>query len=302
MSILFSNEIFESIKEELSNAEKSVQIITAYCKKSTFSLLDSFVNKEVSDKRILIRFRKDDVVKGSTDFEVLEEAIGKDWNVFVRFDLHAKTYVVDNKRGFVGSANTTNSGLSIGMLGNVEMAALVDIEEKDIWKINKLFDDAVIVDSDLLEKFKKQIETVEKNSESKLQKWDSSITDLFNPKIDALFSYELPDIAQIDANIYIPFLDSSFSGDVEKLKESFRWSNAYLWLLTTLKENDGCMYFGELTEKLHNSIVSDPRPYRKDVKILLSNLLSVVDDLRMDEIIIDRPNHSQRVRLISDAK
>lgn len=81
------------------------------------------------------------------------------------------------------------------------------------------------------------------------------------------------------------------------MKETFRWSNAYLWLLNVLKENDGCMYFGAITEKLHNALVSDPKPYRRDVKQLLANLLSMIERLQMDEVIVDRPNYSQRVRL-----
>ena len=55
--------------------------------------------------------------------------------------------------------------------------------------------------------------------------------------------------------------------------------------------------FGAITEELHNALVSDPKPYRKDVKQLLANLLSMVEELQMDEIMIDKPNFSQRVRL-----
>ena len=65
-----------------------------------------------------------------------------------------------------------------------------------------------------------------------------------------------------------------------------------------MKENDGCMYFGAVTEKLHNALVSDPKPYRRDVKIMLSNLLELIDELQMEEIKIDRPNYSQRIQLI----
>ena len=81
------------------------------------------------------------------------------------------------------------------------------------------------------------------------------------------------------------------------LIEAFRWSNAYLWLLTVLKENEGCLYYGVLSEKLHNAMVSDPKPYRRDVKKMLSNLLLLIQELNMEEITIDRPNYSQRVRL-----
>lgn len=58
------------------------------------------------------------------------------------------------------------------------------------------------------------------------------------------------------------------------------------------------MYFGAVTEKLHNALVTDPKPYRRDVKQMLANLLDLIEKLGMDEIVIDRPNHSQRIRLI----
>ena len=83
------------------------------------------------------------------------------------------------------------------------------------------------------------------------------------------------------------------------MKESLRWSNAYLWLLNVLKDHNGCMYFGELSSELHNAVVSDPKPYRKEVKMLLANLLELIQSLEMNEIIIDRPNYSQRIQLVS---
>ena len=59
MSILFSNEILASIKKELKNASMSVQIITAYCKESSFLYLNSCIGKEVYEKKLLVRSRMD---------------------------------------------------------------------------------------------------------------------------------------------------------------------------------------------------------------------------------------------------
>ena len=112
-----------------------------------------------------------------------------------------------------------------------------------------------------------------------------------------MFSHELPETCVLIEGEYINFMDEIYDGNIEKLKMAFRWSNAYLWLLMILKENDGCMYFGALSEKLHNTLVSDPKPYRKDVKTMLSNLLHWIEQLNMEEIIIDKPNYSQRIRL-----
>lgn len=297
MAILFSTEIMDTVKKELENATYSVQVITAYCKESSLRYLNSCIGNEVSDKRLLLRFRMDDVIMGNTDFSVLDYAISAGWKVHIRFDLHAKTYVIDNKRGLVGSANATRSGLSIGKVGNMEMATLVDIEPQDIVKIDRLFHDAIAVDELILENLSKQMNQVQERPQRTSKSWDLSITSLFNPHVSTLFSYELPDKFTLEPGEYFSFLDVTYDGDREKLKEIFRWSNAYLWLKKILKENSECLYFGEITEKLHNVLVSDPKPYRRDVKLMLSNLLELIVALDMGEIIIDRPNYSQRVRL-----
>lgn len=297
MAILFSTEIMNAVKNELAKATSSVQVITAYCKKDSLKYLNACIGNGVCDKRLLLRFRMDDVISGSTDFSVLDYAISEGWKVHIRFDLHAKTYVIDNKRGLVGSANATRSGLSIGKAGNMEMATLVDIEPQDIIKISRLFHDAIIVDEFVLDMLRKQINQVNRQFHRATYSWDLSITNLFNPHVNTLFSYELPEDFALEPGEYFSFLDETYRGNKKKLKEIFRWSNAYLWLKETLKENDGCLYFGGITEKLHDVLVSDPKPFRRDVKQMLSNLLRLIDELEMEEIVIDRPNYSQRVRL-----
>ena len=59
------------------------------------------------------------------------------------------------------------------------------------------------------------------------------------------------------------------------------------WLLTTIEENNGCSYFGSLTEKLHNSLGLDTKLYRRDVKHMLADLLELIERLEMKEIIIE---------------
>lgn len=299
MAILFSNEILNSIKKELRLASDSVQIITAYCKETSLQYLDECINKNVKNKRLLIRFRMDDILKGSTDFSVVESALKNGWEVFVRFDLHAKTYVVDNKRGFVGSANLTNSGLSIGKNGNMEIATLVEMESQDLEKINNLFNGAIRVSSELIKSMREQLDAVNRSQNSENYHWDKTIMTLFNPRVETLFSYEMPEDFELKNGEYFSFLDQIYTGDREQLKLSLRWSNAYLWLIETLKANDRRMFFGELSAKLHDALVTDPKPYRREVKQMLANLLMLVETLEMEEIEIDRPNYSQRIQLIN---
>lgn len=297
MAILLSNEILNSVKMELQSATSSVQIITAYCKEKTLLYLNNCIGENVKEKNLMLRFRMDDVIKGSTDFSAVKMALETGWNVYVRFDLHAKTYVIDNKRGLVGSANATNAGLSIGRLRNMEIATLIDIEEKDIEKIRRLFDEAIRIDRSLLMEMEKQVNAVSVKDSNLGYNWDSKIIKLFHPNIETLFSYELPEEFTFTVGTYFSFIDEVYTGQKDKIKESFRWSNSYLWLLKTLKENDNCMYFGELCAKLHSAVISDPKPYRREVKQMLSNLLDFVEMLNMEEIVVDRPNYSQRIRI-----
>ena len=259
-----------------------------------------YISNKVTEKRLLVRFRLEDIINGSTDFEVIEYAQNAGWKVYIRFDLHAKTYIVDNKRCLIGSANATNSGLSIGQRGNMEICSLTNIESKDVDKIDNIFLDSILVDDDILTNMKEQLKKAKDlNKERKLD-WDLSITKLFKPKINTLFSYEFPQNGEILNNEYLSFLDITYDGDLNKVKNALRCSNVYLWLTQTLKNNGGCLYFGALSQKLHNAIVTDPKPYRKEVKTMLSNLLEFIEFLNMEEITIDRPNYSQRIKLVQN--
>lgn len=297
MALLFSQEILNAVNEELRVAKDSVQIISAYCKENAIKQLNSIIPGSVSEKKIMVRFRLDDILKGSTDFSIIDFCQQCGWKVYIRFDLHVKTYIVDGKRGFVGSANATNSGLNLSTYGNVEIGAMVDIDVTDMEKVEALYEDAIFVTDSIYEKLKAQYQTISTYEQGKQYSWNQEIYELFTPKVKTLFSYELPEKDAFSVGEYMNFLDIIYSDDIETVKGGVRWSNAYLWLLSVLKQNDGCMYFGAIAEKLHSALVSDPKPYRRDVKELLANMLSMIEKLQMEEIVVDRPNYSQRVRL-----
>lgn len=223
--------------------------------------------------------------------------LDEDYNIAVRTGYHAKTYIVDDKRGIVGSANATKSGLTGNASGNAEMATLVEIEQQDKEKIEKLFVEAIEVEEKLVDEFSKQLNAVKDTSKIESAQWSKEIRELFHPNIETLFSYELPEKTEYQSGDYIQFLDAVFGDDSEVIKEKFRWSNAYLWLLNVIEKKGGVIYFGELSAELHNALIEDPKPYRKDVKILLVNMLSLIEAWNMEEIIVDRPNFSQRIRL-----
>ena len=304
MEILFTDEIKDTLLKELETARDSVQIVTAYCKQNALEVINAHIGASIMNKRLLVRFRLDDLLKGATDFSIYEFCKKNKWDLFIRFDLHAKTYIVDNKRCIIGSANLSNKGIQLSKHANYEIAALGELSLEDSKKINNLFDGAIYVSQEIAEKLEQEIEVVRVEYEAvgndKLE-WSDAINQLGNKNctVKALFSYEFPESKDLASHVgnYISFLDMSNNCERDEIKKKFRRCNAYLWLLSVLAENSNELYFGTLTQLLHDTLVEDPRPYRKDVKVLLINLLGWINELDMEEVIIDRPGHSQRLRI-----
>lgn len=60
--------MFETMKENLKKVENNISIISAFCKKEALEFIDSQIQgKEEISKRILIRFRLDDILSQATD-------------------------------------------------------------------------------------------------------------------------------------------------------------------------------------------------------------------------------------------
>ncbi len=296
MPLLVSGEIGQQIEMELHSACDSVQIITAFCKQHTIKRLIACVPSNISNKKIMVRFRLGDLLAGVTDFDILEYSMSKGWHPFIRFDLHAKTYIIDNRRGIIGSANATTAGLYDSSFSNYEMAAIVAIDSNDLAKIEKLYKGAICVTPDVLSELKHEYNTNKKRAQAASPRWSKKIEQLFNPTVETLFMHEFPDKDDYVQGENISFLGILFE-DKASAAECLRWSNAAIWLIQQLETSDGELYFGEMTKKLHNAIVSDPAPYRKDVKELLANLLALIEKWEMPGVQIDKPSYSQRIRL-----
>lgn len=300
MGLLFSDEIKNQLECELKRAENDIQIISAYCKKAAIQFVDDCILNLMQRKRLMVRFSFADIVSGASDLEVYEFCRNNGWELYMRLDLHAKTYIFDKLRCIIGSANLTSRGVNLMEESNYEIAFLSTISGDEISRIDMLFDDAVRVDDDL---YKTLTECANRHNAGSHVKndWDESILQLFDTKVDVLFTYDFPNCDSL-SNLKpdsLDFLAVPPGWTTATLKKAFMKCNAYRWLKSVLeqKENNE-IYFGELSALVHNVIINDPKPYRKEVKELQANLLNWIVELDIDEIQIDRPKHSQRIRLL----
>ncbi len=300
MPILISQQILDRICEELSNVTESFTLISAYCKTPLVEYLDTFIDRPLV-KNLIVRLKPEDILAGATDLELYPYCKEHGWSMFFRLDLHAKTYIFDNLRCVLGSANATSSGLSIGGIGNYEMAVLNEIDDSDRQQVRNLFRSSVRMTDALYADMKTAISFMESQHTTRAsEKWPEEINQYFHPDFSLLFSEDFPScfdpMAATSEDLI--FLNTFPGADLDEIKKAFRESKCFQWLMKLLSEQEqNEIYFGAASAALHSVILNDPRPYRKEVKLLLANLLNWISVLDMPEIGIDRPSYSQRIFL-----
>lgn len=302
MNLLTTSEAKHKIAEQIASATKNLQVISAFCKIPAIEFIDSKIKYPLQSKKIMVRFLLSDVLNGASDLSLYEYCKTHGWQMYVRFDLHAKTYIFDRKRCILGSANLTSKGMGLNVHGNYELSSFSEIDQQDLCKIDSLFDNAILMTDELFDIMTKEYDAANNVScTSSNVRWSGEVEQRFNPSINVLFTYdfpatEIPDFNNVNS---FDFLELDYVPDKDELLSVFRWSKCFLWLYNFVgrcPNSTSC--FGEITANLHNALISDPKPYRKDVKTLLVNLIGWIEALGVEEFVIDVPNHSQRVRIV----
>lgn len=296
--ILHSSDIKHHLERELTKTSQEAVIISAFVKLDALKFIDKLLPMTVNQKTLLVRFRLEDILSGSTDMDIYEFCQSNNWRVLINFDLHSKVFVFDRSRVIIGSANATSSGLGLKSNQNIESIVKIDATENEIKKIRNLIELSKELDQVNFEKMRKRVLELKLPSKRSYYNWEDEIYEHFETKseflwtADMFFSHSPKDICEHDREI----LELNEFFTLSDIRRQFIRSKPYRWL----KEAAGKeIYFGELTAKLHDALMDDPKPYRRNVKILLSDLLNWFEELNIEEIVVDRPNHSQRIRVIS---
>ena len=235
-----------------------------------------FDNKD----RLLIRGLPLDFVTGASSFQALRKLLRHGAQIRFSTALHAKIYVVDASI-FVGSANLTGNGLALVDDPNDELTIRADLESGHLQQISHLWDEAYLVDADLLSRLEKYLGGCELESSDRSAVPNVWPDDLIEEN-RALYCSDFPQFGVNDSEAWI------FSNALPS-------SKAYVWLHSVVSEHGSCS-FGFLSSTLHSDLHVDPAPYRRNVKDLLANLLSHVAATADMPLEVIRPNHSQVVR------
>lgn len=312
--LMDGNDAYHWIADALSGIGGPIDICSAFLRsEALISMLQGAPNP--LSGRILVRWRLNDFLAGASDFEAYEIALSHGMAVYMRLDFHGKVYSIPPHGVIVGSANATLSGLGLTHASNAEICTLADCDEGNQQMIDGLYASATLVDRAFLSDLKG---AYEQNGQglSCDQEWPGNIVSRLSKKraVTSLLVDEClwggpnwlvsastevaPNMLHDQALLGIFPEGAPFTLSNASLKVHLRGTAIYHWLVASIERNGGEIYFGQLSALLHSSLADDPSPSRQGVKQLLQNLLEWVSALKLAEMAVDRPRHSQRIRLL----
>jgi len=311
-------------KTILSLRGAEIWIISAYLKHNAIAKLMDGLDK-TNRVKILVRWQPNDLLSGASDIESYELAREHGWFFYARQDLHAKAYCFGSASIFVGSPNLTNRGFSlISDKGNAEIMVKVESTAENVNVLSSLFDSAVLINDRIFFDVKSYLEAHSKTTltSAEISTWPITIAEAsLSPKncskllvsecfmsngswmLNAnLVSEDVtPNIAHDLSLLSIPpELLPMEHNDIEIL-EFFKRTKIFRWIEYSLYQQENReMYFGNACALLHDALLDDPRPYRSEVKYLLANLFAWIRLFPKCGLLVDRPNHSERIRVQKD--
>lgn len=281
--LLVSDEFYSSLKQSISHASSDILITSAFVKTPAIKKLLEQIPPDVR-VTIVSRWRKHDLLMSASDVNVYEMCRENGWRFGVDQNLHGKLYLIDDKDVYLGSANLTQRGMSLGGVANVEFGTKFGINRIDLDRISEYTNTEVAwINDDLYELLLKDLEITEiNNTPIQDASWSIEVNSYILKPVNSIWVKELVfcspeqilNLNLDDFNTAHDFellnLDcDNFS--IQSIKHKFRQSRVYSWSVSQLKDHEN-MNFGALSHALHNSLFDDPLPYRREVKEFVNTL------------------------------
>ena len=289
-----------------------VSICSAFLRSSVIKDL-SIKFQGVESVRVMVRWQLGDLLAGASDLLSYKYCSDLRWKFHICLNFHGKVFHLPTSGILVGSANATEAGFGLRSYSNSETCTVVKETDSNIEFIDKLFNNSIELNDELFFKIEKAVNDSVRNSN--LLEWpdylihDLTFADVPEKKLFLSECFKsngqevltsLTDISD-DARSDLSLLGISRQNiDLDFIARQFKKTKLFFLLKSLLNEKGGEVYFGALTAALHDWLIEDPAPHRREVKVLVKNIFGWVRGLGPNVIglIVDRPNHSERIRSI----
>ncbi len=306
--LLDEQEFQVEIASSLQQCRHSIVILSAFIKHNAFEWLKEQVENTDIKVVVVARWRLGDLIAKVSDLSVYKQCQELGWTFKVDERLHAKLFLIDSSVAFVGSSNLTGAGLGLTEKSNFELSTKTEVTDIDIDKVHKYIDSCRAMTDDLYNQMKSFVDSIDPPKGTPY-KWPSSIKNLLEQKVDYLWVDELlftspnsnddDDIRHDSSLLEVDRLDI----DVDLLRAKFTELRIVKWLYSQLlKEESKSLRFGAISSRLHDALLNDPKPYRKDVKDFQVNLFNWLKYLELPDFEFRKYNVSESISLAGNFK
>jgi hypothetical protein len=301
---------YKWLADNSSSVNGQVSICSAFLRSSILEDLSLRLPRN-SSVRVLVRWQLSDLLAGASDLEAYQVSKRHGWDFNICINFHGKVFCFPPGGILVGSANATGAGMGLLSNSNSEVCTIVEDTEFNRQHVNKLFQSSIRMDDILFNKMKLayDINLITKEHID----WPDSIYEKIRPLTntsdklllsECLLSNGKEILLESKSNTHYAKCDASLlslpSGefDHEFIAYRLKQTKIFQFLLQLLEKEGGEVYFGTLTAKLHDYLVEDPTPHRREIKLLVQNIYSWVNYLSpLLTLKVDKPNHSERIRI-----
>jgi len=330
--LLDEKEVQVEMANSLDECKETVIVLSAFIKHGAFEWFIKQIKSREVDVVVVARWRLDDLVSHVSDLSVYKQCKDLGWTFKVDQRLHSKLFLIDSSTAYVGSSNLTGAGLGLTKKSNFELSTKIKITDIDIDKVNKYVDSCITMTDDIYDQMKSFVDSIEPPKKIPC-KWPSSIKNLLEQEIDYLWVNELffvnfvpgihnkpPWESELHHDLYL--LDTSISEYMayllmkthspnnpkaiifeEKLRDNFKKTKVIRWLKKQLlKEKSKSLRFGAISRLLHDALLDNPKPYRKEVKDFQVNLFNWIKYLELTEFKFEKYNYSESISLVGNFK
>jgi len=304
--VISSEKLQQYFSNSLSKCKDELIICSGFITKVGLNwVLEKIKDKKLKCK-VYCRWNNEDLISGASSLEAYKICKNQGWNFYILERLHAKFFLIDKKDLIVGSANLTGKGLSLIPMSNKEFGIAVEATDYDLDNIDLILNESVIVNDEIYNQYKKWYEKNKNFKPIKYPELPDELKNLVRINLKKIWVSELPWSTPQSLIENLNSSEESIRHDrkmlnidkKEDIKTAFEKSRIFQWFKRKLNENeDKTMFFGDLTEQIHNSLFDDPKPYRKEVKSLQVNLYEYIKYCKFEYLLVDRPDHSERIQL-----
>lgn len=311
-SLISSDKIKDSYFAFLKNQQ--VEIFCPFIKYEAFKTILEY---QPSISRVISRWDPREISNGASDIEVYQLCKEYGIDFYINKRIHLKATIKDRDSVFHSSANLTQRGLNLRQADshNHELSTIIKIQKfNDLVLFENIVQESIFVTDEIYRMMSEYLSNndyrvnevdpfpeFEKMSKYYISQLPSSTSpqilfDIYSDKSENYSKTEI-DCAVHDLAIFKVSEGLNSENFYIELKKSF-FSHPFIEGLMKEVETEGFIYFGRVKQWLQNNCEDVPIPKRRELTEITQILYTWIGALGDDKYIIERPNHSQRIRVI----